>query len=183
MRWIVTVLVAAAPMLAGRAEAQPAPWQPPRMTAGWVFTPALALRGLWDSNITVRNQGNDTYIQGLVGVVNPRGELDYNGRKLRFSTGYSGAFEAYQDVSELNRYEQRGRMSAQYRASQRLQADAGANYTVVPSTDRLELIAGTLPYLNVGGRTFDAGGGFALRTAPRTQLAGRVPVPAHRLRR
>ena len=94
----------------------------PRLTPGWVFTPTMVLGGMWDSNVTVRNQGNPL-LQEWVGIVNPRGELDYNGRQLRFNTGYSGALEAYRHVSELNRYEQKARVSTQYRASARLQAD------------------------------------------------------------
>ena len=168
MRWIVMLLVAAA-LATGRAEAQPAPWQPDRLSPGWVFTPTMVLGGLWDSNVTVRNQGNPL-IQEWVGILNPRGELDYNGRQLRFNTGYSGAFEAYRHVSELNRYEQKARVFTQYRASARLQAMARASYTVTPTTDRLEL--GTLPFIDFGGKMFDVSSGLTFDTSPRTQFAG-----------
>ena len=168
MRWIVMLLIAAA-LATGRAEAQPGPWQPDRLSPGWVFTPSVVLGGLWDSNVTVRNQGNPL-IQELVGIVNPRGELDYNGRHLRFNTGYSGAFEAYRNVSELNRYEQKARVSTQYQASARLRALARAAYTATPTTDRLEL--GTLPFIDFGGRMFDASSGLAYSVSPRTQISG-----------
>lgn len=168
MRWIVMLLVAAA-VATGRAEAQPSPWQPDRLSPGWVFTPSIVVGGLWDNNVTLRNQGNPL-ISELVGIVNPRGELDYNGRRLRFNTGYSGALEAYRNVSELNRYEQKARILTQYQASPRLQAVARASYTVTPTTDRLEL--GTLPFIDFGGRMFDASSNLTYSTSPRTQIAG-----------
>lgn len=168
MRWIVTLLMVAA-ALPGRAEAQPGPWQPERLTPGWVFTPTVMLGGMWDSNVTVRNQGNPL-ISEFVGIVNPRGEIDYNGRRGRFNGGYSGTFEAYQNVSELNRYEQKARVSTQYLATARLQTQARASYTATPTTDRLEI--GTLPFVDIGGRSFDAAGGATLSMSPRTQLVG-----------
>jgi uncharacterized protein (PEP-CTERM system associated) len=163
------MLLVAAALATGRAEAQPSPWQPDRLSPGWVFTPSMVVGGLWDSNVTVRNQGNPL-IREWVGIVNPRGELDYNGRQLRFNTGYSGALEAYRNVSELNRYEQKARVLTQYRASARLQAVGRASYTITPTTDRLEL--GTLPFVDFGGRMFDASSGVTYATTPRTQIAG-----------
>jgi hypothetical protein len=168
MKWIVTLLIVAGPLL-GRAEAQPAPWQAERLTPGWVFTPTVMLGGMWDSNVTVRNQGNPR-ISELVGTVNPRGEVTFNGRRGRFNAGYSGSLEAYRNVSELNRYEQRGRIATQYRATPRVSTQASASYTATPTTDRLEL--GGLPFVDIGGRAFDASGGMTFSISPRTQIAG-----------
>jgi hypothetical protein len=156
-------------MSAGIAQAQPAPWQPERLTPGWVFTPTMVLGGLWDSNVTVRNQGNPL-VQEWVGIVNPRGEIDYNGRRTRFNAGYSGALEAYRDVSELNRYEQKARLYTRHQATARLHTEARLSYTVSPTTDRLEL--GTVPFIDIGGRSFDAVGAVTLSTSPRTQVVG-----------
>ena len=168
MRWIVMLVVVAA-LVTGRAEAQPTPWQPDRLSPGWVFTPTIAFGGMWDSNVTLRNR-NNPLVQEWVGLVSPRGELDYNGRRLRFNTGYSGALEAYRHVSELNRYEQRGRIFTRYRANPRLQMQSSASYTVTPTTDRLEL--GTVPFIDIGGRAFDTSGGVTLDASPRTQFVG-----------
>jgi hypothetical protein len=126
------------------------------------------LGGLWDSNVTLRNAGNPL-IQEWVGTVSPRGEIDYNGRRLRFNAGYSGTLEAYRHVSELNNYDQRGRISTRYRATPRLQAEARASYAVSPTTDRLEI--GTVPFVDIGGRSFEAVGAVTLAVSPRTQLA------------
>src|SRR4051794_15466580 len=111
-------MIAAAALLAGAtpAQAQPAPWEPEPLTAGWTFVPALGIGGLWDSNSKLRSTG-DPQLRHWVGIVNPRGELNFNGQRSRFLFGYSGALEAYDTLRELTRYDQRGRLQAQYKAS------------------------------------------------------------------
>src|SRR5919109_698959 len=84
------------------AAAQPAPWSPERVTAGWVFTPSFVLGVLSDSNPTTRNTGN-VIDSEMVTLVNPRTEIDFNGRRAKFSAGYSGTLERYQELSELTR--------------------------------------------------------------------------------
>ena len=167
MRLIAAAAIAFA-MTIGSAQAQPAPWQPDRQTAGWVFTPTLGLGGLWDSNVTIRNENDPDTVSELIGIVNPRGEIDYNGRRTRFNAGYSGALEAYRDVSELNRYEQRGRMSLRHTPSARTRLEGRASYTASPTTDRLEL--GTVPFVDIGGRSFDLVGAMAFQANRRTGL-------------
>jgi hypothetical protein len=154
-------------MSVNSAQAQPAPWQPERLTPGWVFTPTVGLGGMWDSNVTVRNEGNPL-VQEWVGIVNPRGEIDFNGRRTRFNAGYSGTLEAYRDVSELNRYEQKARIYGRHQATPRLRVEVRTSYTASPTTDRLEL--GAVPFVDIGGRSLDAGGGIALDLSPRTQF-------------
>ena len=168
MRIALTTLVA---ILGGvsLAGAQPAPWQPERLTAGWTFTPAIALGTMHDDNVTVRNEGNPR-LSEWVALVNPRGELTFNGRRVRFNAGYSGALEAYRRYSELNRYEQRSRVALRQQVNQRLAFSSRASYTVSPTTDRLEI--GTLPFLDIGSRMADAGAGFQLQMSTRTALEG-----------
>jgi hypothetical protein len=48
-----------------------------------------------------------------------------------------------------------------------------ASYVSAPSTDRLELDGGALPFVDVGSKLFDAGGMFQLALSPRTTLGGR----------
>lgn len=166
MKRILT-LAAAALAVAGAASAQPAPWAPERTTAGWTFTPGVALGTLWDTNVTLVNEGNSK-VQEWVGLLNPRGELQYNGRHTRFNVGYSGALEAYRRFGALNRFEQRSRASLQRQFSPRLQLDTNASYTVSPTTDRLEI--GTLPFVDIGSRTADAGASLKLAASPRTAV-------------
>jgi hypothetical protein len=160
----VLSIAAAAP-----AAAQPTPWTPERMTAGWVFTPAISFGGMWDSNVTVRNENTPTTSE-LVGLVNPRGEIDFNGRRAKFSAGYSGSLEAYREVDELTRYDQRGRLQARYQMTPRLQFNTQQQLTISPTTDQLEL--GGLPFTHVGSRMLDARGGFVFDLARRAKLTG-----------
>ena len=150
------------------AAAQPAPWQPERLTPGWTFTPALGFGGLWDSNSTLRVTG-DPLIGQWVGIVNPRGELDFNGRRSRFTAGYSGALEAYQELAELTRYDQRGRVLARYQSTPRLQFTVNSGLSVSPTTERIDLAG--LPFENVGTTQFTTRVGADYALSQRTTLA------------
>lgn len=161
---LVTLLGAA-----WNAGAQPAPWEQPRDTAGWVFTPAVGLGVLWDTNTTLR-VNNDQAQEQWVGVVNPRGELNYNGQRTNFGVGYSGSLEAYQTLAELTRYDQRGRLSLRHRATPRLSLSGDTSIDVSPTTERLAL--GTVPFLNVGSTLADARGGLSYAASQRTTVTG-----------
>jgi len=163
--FIVFVLLAAAAPAAG----QPAPWSPERATAGWVFTPAIVFGGMWDSNVTVRNENTPATAE-VVGLVNPRTEFDFNGRRAKFTAGYSGTLEAYREVEELTRYDQRGRLEARYQMTPRLQFSTREQLTISPTTDQLEL--GGLPFTRIGSRMLDARGGFVYDLTRRARLAG-----------
>jgi hypothetical protein len=156
---------------AARAHAQPAPWEPERLSAGWVFTPSAVVGTLWDSNVTMQNERADI-VSEWVTLLNPRGELDFNGRRTHFNLGYSGAFEAYRQFNELNRYEQRARHELRYQVSPRLALYSRGGLSMTPTTDRLELGAGALPFLDVGSRVFDTSGGFRVEVTPHTRIEG-----------
>lgn len=162
---IMTVALSVVPALA-----QPAPWQPERLTAGWTFTPGFVFGAMWDTNVAVQNQGNPQ-IHGGSALINPRGELDFNGPRTHFNTGYSGAFEQYRTLNALNRFDQRARLDFEQRHSERLQVNATASYTSMPTTDRLE-VGGSLPFVDIGSEVFDAGGGVKLALSRRTSLEG-----------
>jgi hypothetical protein len=159
----VVVWLAAAP-----AAAQPAPWQQERHTAGWTFTPAIVAGILRDSNVTLRNEGAPRLAE-WVALLNPRGELDFNGRRTRFSAGYSGSLEAYREFNELNRYEQRARLEARHDLSPRVNIRGGAAYAVSPTTDRLEVDG--LPFVDVGSRSFNVSTSVQARLSPRGSFA------------
>jgi hypothetical protein len=161
--YVVLLLAVAAPV-----SAQPAPWQPERITAGWVFTPSIVFGTLWDSNVTIRNENNPTTSE-LVGLVNPRGEIDFNGRRAKFTAGYSGALEAYRELEELTRYDQRGRLEARYQMTPRLGFNTRQTMTITPTTEQLQLAG--LPFTRVGSRLFDAVGGFTYDLTPRAKLS------------
>lgn len=170
MRRIVFAMIAVA-LCAAPAAAQPAPWQPPRLTAGWTFTPGFVFGAMWDTNVAVQNQGNPQISAGSL-LLNPRGELDFNGPRTHFNSGYSGALEQYHALNALNRYDQQARFDVEHRRTDRLELDSTASYTSMPTTDRLELGLGTLPFVDIGSQVFDAAGGFKLALSKRTSLEG-----------
>src|SRR3954471_13052354 len=127
MRKSVIVAFVATLLCAHGTSAQPAPWAPERLTPGWVFTPSAVLGVLHDSNVTLRAV-NEPITAEVVALVNPRGEIDFNGRRTHFNAGYSGALEAYRELSELNRYEQKGRLELRHQPRPHLQLFSTASY-------------------------------------------------------
>ena len=170
MRRIALTLLATSVML-GRADAQAVKWEPERTTPGWVFTPGLVLGGGWDSNVTVQSKG-DPHLREWIGLVNPRGEIDFNGRRTHLNGGYSGALEAYRRFGELQRYEQRGKLEAKHDLSSRLLVGGNATYAAVPTTDRLELGGGAIPFVDVGSELLDLAARLQVRAGMRTRIEG-----------
>jgi hypothetical protein len=173
MRASVATVIVMGLLIPRTAAAQPAPWAPERLTAGWVFTPSGVFGVLHDSNVTLRAV-NEPITAEAVALVNPRGEMDFNGRRTHFNIGYSGALEAYRELSELNRYEQHGRLELRHQAMPHLQLHSTAAYSSVPTTDRLTLGPGVLPFIGIGSQHFEANGGFNLQASPRTKIEGGV---------
>jgi hypothetical protein len=149
------------------AAAQPQPWAPERITAGWVFTPSIVLGGLYDTNPTLQQNGTPI-TEELVGLVNPRTEIDFNGRRAKFSAGYSGTLETYSELSELTRYDQRGRLDAQYRMTPRLNFQTRQQLTLSPTTDQLDVEG--LPFTRVGSTMVTSTGGFTFDFTERLEL-------------
>ena len=159
-------------LLCSRADAQSSPWQSEaRTTAGWTFTPGAALGGSWDSGIQV---GSDSATEALfkkwVGIANPYAELDYNGRHSHVNLGYSGSFEKYWSHELL--WEQRGKAGVQRTLSPRVDVSGNASYTAVPTTDRLQLVNGSVPFAQVNSRWLDAGGSVGWRASSRVNVFG-----------
>ena len=148
------------------AAAQPAPWQPEGSTPGWTFTPGVVFGGAWDSNVTVQTAG-EPQVSEWVGLVNPRGELDYIGRQTRFTIGYSGSLEAYRRFDELNRYEQRGRLELRHQASARVGFYARGGLMLSPTTDRLDLGGESIPFVDVGSQLGTATAGATWKPSAR----------------
>jgi hypothetical protein len=182
MRKSVFVLIVLALLPPGVALAQPAPWAPERLTPGWVFTPSVVLGVLHDSNVTLRAV-NEPIRAEVVGLLNPRGEIDFNGRHTHLNIGYSGALEAYRQFSELNRYEQRGRFEIRQQTGPRVTLFSQASYARVPTTDRLDFGAGVLPFIGIGSEHFDVSGGFRGQPSPRTHIEAAISAQSIRFDR
>jgi hypothetical protein len=170
MRWLVMLTVTVA--MAGRAEAQPSPWQEEtRSTPGWVFTPSAVFGGMWDSNVTVRNQGSPP-VGEWVGLVSPRGEVDFNGRHTHFGAGYSGTLHAYSTLDELTRYDQRVRAQASHRVTSRLTLDTRHSAIATPTTEDLEVNG--LPYVRLGSQMYIGRGAATYSLSDRTRLTAQT---------
>ncbi len=162
---LIAIMLAA---VASPAAAQPEPWAPERITAGWVVTPSIVFGGIWDSNVTVRNEGVPKTAE-LVGIVNPRGEIDFNGRRAKFNAGYSGLLETHRELDELTRYDQRGRLNARYEMTPRLMFQTMSQLTLSPTTDKLD-IEGGVPFTRVGSRALSSVSGFTVDVTRRTAV-------------
>lgn len=152
---------------ASPAAAQPEPWQPERLDAGWIFMPAVAFGAVWDDNATLVQEGNPPS-EEVVGLVSPRGEISFIGKRTKFSAGYAGTLERYRTLSALDRYAQSGRLKATYMLTPRLSVSVRQSVRLTPTTDEIE-IAG-LPYARVGTRQADSGGGFRYDLSRRTAI-------------
>ena len=159
-------------VVSSSADAQPSPFQrEARSTAGWVFTPGASVGTLWDSGLqSDANSGVEALFQKWVVVANPSAELDFNGRRTRFNMGYSGSFEKYW-TSNTN-WVQRGRAGVSHTLTPRFDISGDAGYSAVPTTDRLYLTSGAVPYLPVNSHWLDGGAGFSFRGGPRTTING-----------
>jgi hypothetical protein len=160
---IVVIAVAAA----GRAEAQSSPWQPERPVAGWLFTPSVAAGAFRDNNVRLV-AGTADRAQWVL-LVNPRGQLDFNGRRTRFGAGYSGSLESRQGAS-WTRFEQRMRLSVDRRMTPRLATRSAVSYAMAPTTDVLG--EDTLLFADVAVRRLSMTGGIAGQLSRRTTLEG-----------
>lgn len=155
---VVLGLVLAGPLPAAAQSAEGEPGQAP----GWTFTPAVAVGWLWDSNVGMVTEGfNQDIRDDNVLTVSPAGSLSFLGRQTNFGLGYSGTVRRYTDVSELNSYEQRVRLTFAHRPTARLMLFARENFARLPTTDETELNG--VPYRRMGSRLNSASGGFEYR--------------------
>jgi hypothetical protein len=156
----------------GSAHAQSSPFvREVRSTAGWVFTPGGSIGGVWDSGVqTGGDSGAEGVLQKFVMLANPRAELDFNGRRTHLNIGYSGSYEKY--WAEGTNWEHRGRAGVRRTMSSRLDINGDFSYAAVPTTDRLLIVDGVVPYVPVNSSWVDGGGGFTLRSGPRTTING-----------
>jgi hypothetical protein len=149
------------------AWAQLEPLPAARPTAGWVLTPAIAFGAVWDTNPTTQNIASPTGSE-TVGLVSPRTTLTFTGRRASVSAGYSGTLERYQELTELTRYSQRGRLDSRYQMTPRLAFETRNNLTSTPTTDDLQLEG--VPFVRVGSQMITSTSGFDYAVSPRSML-------------
>lgn len=129
--------------------------QAPSFRSGWTLTPSFGFVETYDDNIsmfgvrTAENANND-----LVSTYYPAADLRYAGKHTNFGAGYTGSFLAYRTFSQLNRWDQRGRITLKRQESARLEWTAVGNAAAVPTTDSVDL--GGIPFRRLGATIADA---------------------------
>jgi hypothetical protein len=167
---IAVALVTATFFLARPASAQLASAPPEAshpQVSGWAFTPTLVYSGSWDDNVLLHGQGDQTTGDFLT-VVNPRGELEFNGRRGQFDLAYNGAFLLYRAFNTLNSYDQRAAISGQRMLTKHLTVFFRDNAALVPTTDAVEFVG--VPFLRTGSRVNDLRGGIEVVLSKRTSV-------------
>ena len=76
---------------------------------GWSFTPGVSLSAMWDSNVALAGRAAETgRTEGdNVFVIVPFGTLAMNSTRTQFTAGYRGYVRRYQEIGELNGFDQR----------------------------------------------------------------------------
>jgi hypothetical protein len=123
--------------MAGRVQAQA-----PAGAPGWVFTPGITVGQVWDSNVTLSTAGGQAAGESasdFLTVITPRAALGYRGRWTDFSLGYAGTYEAYQQLEQLNAYDQRLLTSFRQVLSRRVTFVSRNSVTRSPSTDAINV--------------------------------------------
>jgi hypothetical protein len=168
-------LIAAAIALAGAtiAAAQEPADSTAAPPAGWSFTPSLTYSGSWDDNVLIKGQ-NDGVVGDFLNLVNPRGTLDFQGRRGKVSAGYGGTFALYRDLSSLNSYDQSAYWSARRLMTKHITLFAGGSLTASPTTEITELVG--VPFLRTGSRVSNLRGGIEAQFTKRASLVASYVV-------
>jgi hypothetical protein len=106
--------------------------------AGWVFTPGISVSEAWDNNVLLATEGNDTFDDFFTSVT-PHGALSFRGRLTTFQVDYRGSFQLYQELSDLNAFDQRASASFRQRLSPTVSLFARNSLSRSPSTDEVDL--------------------------------------------
>src|ERR687888_2570659 len=147
------VALASALMLAGatRTSAQTSEF-PATQIPGWSFTPGIIASAVFDDNVALAatlptlpdTRGDQMF------VIEPSGQLEFNGPRTAFETGYRGYVRRYFDLDELNGFDQRAFASLRHRATRHATVFLSNTFMKVPSTDELELNG--VPFSRTGSR-------------------------------
>jgi hypothetical protein len=135
---VIVALLAMAPSAWLEAQGPAVPRLEQPTAPGWVFTPGIAASESWDNNVLLATE--DSGVAGdYLTSISPRGALGYRGRYTTFRVDYEGAFHLYQQLTELNAFEQRAGMDLRRRLSPRFTFFARDSLTRSPTTDAIDL--------------------------------------------
>jgi hypothetical protein len=157
------VIAAGIAVTAAPARAQePSEFQPYQLP-GWVFTPGVTASTMFDSNVALAAEFEtrpDTQGDKLF-VLQPFGQLEYNGPRTKFESGYRGYLRRYFDFDQLNGFDQRGYASFRHLATRHLTFFVTDSYAKVPTTD--ELMLNGVPFTRTGSQSNSLAGGIESR--------------------
>jgi hypothetical protein len=163
-----TIAVALASWAVLPLAAQSQANQPQSAPAGWVFTPAIAVAESFDTNVLLSTEGSETASDFLT-AVSPRGALSFRGRRTTFQADYRGSYQLYQELSELNAFDQRANASFAYRLTPAHTIFARNNLSQSPSTDEVDIPGVT--FRRQGVLLDDFRAGVESRLSQRTSLS------------
>jgi uncharacterized protein (PEP-CTERM system associated) len=136
----------------------------PQAAAGWSLTPSIGYSGSWDDNVLIRGKGDETTADFL-SMINPRGTVNFNGRRSQVSASYDGAFVLYRELSSLNSYDQRGSLYAERLLSPHVALFVRSSLAKAPTTELTAFIG--VPFVRNGSRIADTRGGANLGLSKR----------------
>jgi hypothetical protein len=105
---------------------------------GWVFTPSIGVAETWDSNVLLRGEGSGS-LSDFLTAVNPAGALGYRGKRATFHIDYRGSFYLYQELSDLNAFDQREAVDYRYRMTSKVSFFARQSLSKSPTTDDVDI--------------------------------------------
>jgi len=171
MKRVSLILLALAGVLvgSGRAAAQGSNFvapvtADPQAAAGWSLTPSLGYSGAWDDNVLIRGNGDETPADFL-SIINPRGTVNFNGRRSHLSASYDGDFVLYRELSTLDSYDQRGSLYAERLLSPHVALFVRSSLAKVPTTELIAFVG--VPFVRNGSRIADTRGGANLALSKR----------------
>jgi hypothetical protein len=134
---------------------------------GWTVTPSLLYSGSWDDNVLLHGNG-DAPQSDFLNVLNPRGDVEFNGKRNQFTGSYDGAFLLYRDLNGLDSYDQHGFVSTRHLLTRHISLVASDTLAVIPTTE-MSLLVGT-PFLRTGSAINDFRGGVEALLTKRSSI-------------
>jgi hypothetical protein len=134
---------------------------------GWVFTPSIGVAEVFDNNVLLSTEGSDGPSDFLT-TVSPRAALGFRGRYSTFQLDYSSAYQLYQELSQLNAFEQRLNASFRQLLTPRVSFVAKNSLSKSPTTDALDMPG--VVFRRQGVTMDDFRGGIEARLTEHTTL-------------
>jgi hypothetical protein len=137
---------------------------------GWSLAPGLGVSQFWDDNPTLAAEG-DARTADSVTSVRPSLILGFRGKQTILRSDYTGSFDFYNRLPELNTREHRGGLDFTHQITRRLQIFARDQAMISPTTaDSLDLVPTVLRRQTTRMNAFSSG--FEAALSKRTTLNG-----------